>query len=110
MKTFVAVLLVSSLAWADPPVDTDTPTLAPDAPGVSVRLRAGETAPFDGRLLSLDENLRRGKSAATCTATLADAEANGVLLPKPAVATLISAAAAAVIASISLGIYVAAKK
>jgi hypothetical protein len=83
MKTFVAMLLVSSLAFADPPTesltierDTDSPVLAPDVPGVSVRLRPGEQAPFDGRLLGLDENLRRGREAVDCKAELASAKEN----------------------------------
>lgn len=80
MKTFTALLLIASLAGAAEP--DDTPTLAPDVPNVSVRLRAGETAPFDGRLLSLDENLRRGKDAVDCKADLAEAKTN-TWVPKP---------------------------
>lgn len=97
MKTALAVLLIASLAHAD---HEDTPTLAPDVPEVSVRLRPGETAPFDGRLLSLDENVRRAKSAVECRAELASAREN-VWLSKPVVigvivgALLVGAAAGA---------------
>lgn len=65
--TFLVVLLVASLAHADP-AETDSPVLAPDLPGVSVRLRAGETAPYDGRLIELSENVRRGKALVECRA------------------------------------------
>lgn len=94
MKTLLATLLVSSLAFADPlpgsgfTVPEDTPTLAPDVPEVSVRLRAGETAPFDGRLLSLEENLRRGKSAVECKGELDEAKTN-LWMSKPLVIGLI---------------------
>ena len=76
MKTLIATLLVSSIAFADSVQDTDSPVMAPDIEGVSVRLKAGETAPFDGRLLALDENLRRGRKMADCEAELADAKTN----------------------------------
>lgn len=58
------------------PLDTDSPVLAPDVPEISVRLKPGETAPFDGRLISLHENLRRGKVTAECKAELASAKEN----------------------------------
>lgn len=79
MKTLMCALLASSLAFADPPADSltvDSPVLAPDVPNVSVRLRPGEQAPFDGRLVSLDENLRRGKALADCRGELASAKEN----------------------------------
>lgn len=121
MKTFVAVLLVSSLAFAQAPAalpadaptvsDCDKPGAQPDVPGTSVCIRkAGEPAPFPGRLVSFDENKRRAKKEANERGTLTDAESNNVLLPRAAVATLISAAAAAVITSITLGIALAVKK
>lgn len=106
MKTFIAVLLCSFIAFADPPPDAPVA----DLPGVSVRVVAGQPAPFDGRLLSDEENVRRAKKEASERATLVDAQANGVLLPKPAVALLISAGAAAVITSIVLGVALATKR
>lgn len=86
MKTVLAVLLISSVASAFTP--EDSPTLAPDVPEVSVRLRAGETAPFDGRLLSLEENLRRGKDAVDCKAELSTAK-ESVWMSKPLIVGLI---------------------
>lgn len=114
MKTLIALMLCSSIALADPPAThfatpSDAP-LAADEPGVSVRLQKGDPAPFDGRELSLDENLRRGKETTDCKTTLADAQANGVLLPRAGVAVLISGAAAAVVTSIVLGIALASRK
>lgn len=73
-KITILLFLVPALAFAQEPADS--PVLAPDVPEVSVRLRPGEQAPFDGRLLSLDENLRRGKDAVDCKAELADAKEN----------------------------------
>jgi hypothetical protein len=105
MKTTVALLLVSSLAFADPPAatvtdsvtveNTDSPTIAPDLPGVSVRLRAGETAPYDGRLIALDENLRRGKALVDCRAEL-EAGKENAWVSKPVLIGLI-------IGSVALG-------
>jgi hypothetical protein len=100
------LLIVAMPALADPPGDAP---LA-DVPDTSVRLVMGQPAPFAGRLLSPEENVRRAKKQSDCEATVADAEANGVLLPKPAVAALISGAAAAVITSIVLGGLAAAHK
>jgi hypothetical protein len=94
------------VGMGDPPGDAP---LA-DVPDVSVRLAMGQPAPFAGRLLSPEENVRRAKRTADCEATLADAEGNGVLLPRPAVAALISGAAAAVVTSIVLGVALASKK
>jgi hypothetical protein len=81
----IALLLSLSLAQAP---DTDSPVLAPDVPEVSVRLKAGEVAPFDGRLLALEENLRRGKATADCRAELADAKGNA-WVSKPVLITVI---------------------
>lgn len=85
-----ALLLALALSQAP---DTDTPTLAPDVPNVSVRLRAGETAPFDGRLLSLDENLRRGKEAVDCKAELSSGKENA-WISKPVLVGIIVGAVA----------------
>lgn len=93
MKLIALLLVVALPAYAAEPLDTDTPTLSPDVPDVSVRLRAGETAPFDGRLLSLNENLRRGKDAVDCRAELAKAH-ESQLLPTGAVIAIIAGAVA----------------
>jgi hypothetical protein len=112
MKTFLAVVLCSSLAFADP-TPADAPLAATavvvDVPGTSVHLSAGDVAPFGGRLISDEENIRRAKKEANERVTLLAAQEN-VLLSKPVVAALISTAAAAVITSITLGIVLAAKK
>lgn len=84
----ISLLLAVALSAEPVAIETDSPTLAPDAPGVSVRLRAGETAPFDGRLLSLDENLRRGKDAVDCKAELASAKENS-WVSKPVLVSVI---------------------
>jgi len=93
MKTAIALLLLSSVAFADPPTDSstvenDSPVLAPDLPGVSVRLRPGEPAPYDGRLVALDENVRRGKALVDCRAEL-EAGKQNAWLSKPVLITLI---------------------
>lgn len=97
MRSALCLLLVSSAALADPPtatvtdsvtVDSDSPTIAPDLPGVSVRLRAGETAPYDGRLIALDENVRRAKELVGCRAEL-EAGKENAWLSKPVLVTLI---------------------
>ena len=82
----LAVLITCGVAWADPPADS--PVMAPDVPGLSVRLRAGETAPFDGRLVELDENQRRGAALADCRGELASAKTNE-WLPKPVLIAII---------------------
>ncbi len=105
-KLLASMLCIAVPAFAQAPADAPIA----DAPGTSVLLKKGDPAPFDGRELSMPENLRRGKNEADCKATLADATSNGVLLPKAAVGTLIGGAAAAVIATIVLGVALATKK
>lgn len=106
MKTLIAVCLTASIAFAQAPADAPIA----DVPATSVRLEQGAPAPYAGYLISDAETLRRGKKEANERATLTDATANGVLLPKAAVATLISVGAAAVIAAIATGAALAAKK
>lgn len=66
----------------------DAPLL--DAPGASVRLEAGQPAPYTGQLLSDAENLRRAKRTAACEGTLEAAQApSNVLLPKAALVAII---------------------
>lgn len=105
MRTALAVLLVSSVAIADPP--TDTPVIE-DLPGVSVRLRPGEPAPFQGQLLSEDEQLRRGRRLAAAEATLAKAE-QSQLLPLPALIGII-AASVALGAAVGVGVALVAQR
>lgn len=90
MRALLCVVLIASQAtFASEP--DDSPVLAPDVPEVSVRLRPGETAPFDGRLLSLDENVRRAKSAVECRAELASAK-ESVWMSKPTIIALVAGA------------------
>ena len=107
MKTALALLLVCGTAWADP-APGDTPLA--DVPGTSVHVVTGQVVPFTGYLVSDDETLRRGKSKVDCKGTLADAQTNGVLVPKAVLGTVIGVAAAAVVTSIVTGIALAAKK
>lgn len=98
MKTAIAVLLISSLAWADPPLAQCTEATplqdqAPDVPGVSVKLRAGEPAPYDARALSFQENCERGKAAVACQAELSDAKTNTWTKPGVIVGMILAAAA-----------------
>lgn len=104
MRTFVAVLLCSSLAFAEAP---DAPIIE-DIPGSTVRLRTGEPAPFDGQLLSFDEQVRRGKRLATAEAELEAAHAS-VLVSKPVLVALILGSIAAG-AAIATGVTLAVKR
>lgn len=71
-----------------PIADQESPVMAPDIPGVSVRLKAGEAAPFDARAIALDENLRRGKAIADCKGELEYGKTN-VWTSKPVLVALI---------------------
>jgi hypothetical protein len=64
-------LLCSAVTFAQTPSDAP---LA-DIPGTSVKVKQGEPAPFDGRLLSLDENKRRGTVDASKDAELTSLKA-----------------------------------
>lgn len=107
MKTLIAVLLCAAVpAFAQAPADAPIA----DEPGTSVRLGLGEPAPFAGRLLSPEENKRRGQSKADCVETIADAKANNVLLPKPAVAAILTVAVVSVLSVVTLGTALALKR
>jgi len=91
MKTALAVLLLASVATADPALGVCTDGVteqAPDLPGVSVRAQEGEPAPFAGRLLSFRENCERGRASADCRAELDEAKTN-LWMSKPLVIGLI---------------------
>lgn len=60
MKTFLAALLISSIAFADPPVDA--PLADPDAQGRAVILEHGDIAPYRGVLLDAQEDVHRERS------------------------------------------------
>ena len=80
----ISIALMLALAQAP----EDSPVLAPDIPGLSVRLRAGEQAPFDGRLVELEENRRRGAAMVDCKAELASAKEN-TWVSKPVLVAII---------------------
>lgn len=115
MRTLIAVMLCSSLAFADPPADAPLKVHACgtreadlDASGCAVILKKGDPAPFDALALDEQENVRRTRDRADKTGTLEKAEAGYVLMPKGALAALItgcivlSAAAAATVTYVAL--------
>lgn len=103
MKALAVVLMLfSSLAFAQ----------APDAPvdilGASVRLKSGEPAPFSGRLLSEDEQIRRAKRLAEAEGELAKAH-ESALVSKPVLIAII-VGALVVGAGAGAGVAIALKK
>jgi hypothetical protein len=65
MRTMLAVMLVSSLAFADPPADSvaaDAPTVDYDAPGRSLTVEPGTIVPFAGVCLDSQEAISRERS------------------------------------------------
>lgn len=115
MKTFIAALLTSSLAFADPPAP-DAPTKdeetcaslvargVADDPGKSVCLEPGQPAPFRLRGLGFGEHKRRERINAR-NADLWDGIVDGdvVVVSKAAFYALIGGGSAAVVALIVLG-------
>lgn len=57
MKTFLSILLISSVALADPPADA--PLANPDAKGRSMLVGAGEIVPFKAICLDEQEDVSR---------------------------------------------------
>lgn len=107
MKTFIAVMLASSLAFGqDPPADAPVADL--DAPGRVLDLDAGSIVPFKAQCLDDQELVRRTRREARAAGTLAAAESKNVLIPKGAFAGIIigaivlSAAAAATVTYVAL--------
>jgi hypothetical protein len=70
MKTAICLLLISTLAWADPPAD------APLAEGRSIPVAAGELAPFAGQLIEPSEMVRRERINERNAAELAKLKAD----------------------------------
>lgn len=101
MKPALAILLASSLAFAEPP---------PDAPLRSVHLDAGQVVPFSGRLLS---DLEHVESEAVCAddhAFRKEATSGGKLLLSPMAVVAIVAGALAVGAAMAVGVTLATRK
>lgn len=101
MKTALAVLLASSLAFADPPADAPMR----DLPGRSVHLDAGQPAPFAGRLLSDDEHTKSEAAAADDFAfrKKATSGGNSVWSPYAIVAVVAGSLAVGLAAGAGLG-------
>lgn len=105
MRTVLVVLLVSSLAYGEPPADAPV-----DLPDRSARLVAGQVAPFSGRLLSDVEHMESEALCADDHAFRKEASAGGKLLLSPIAVVAIVAGALAVGAAVSAGVAVAAKR
>lgn len=87
MKSILLCLaLISNVALAQSP---DAPLA--DVLGASVRLKAGEPAPFDGRLLSEDEQVRRAKRLAAAEGELAKAHESALVIKPVFVAIIVGA-------------------
>lgn len=100
MKTAIAVLLVSSLAFAGSPADAPTRDL--DAPGRALILEQGSITPYAGVLLDEQEDVRRERARVRAEETLKKAE-DGVLLPRGALIAIVAGCAAAA-AAIAAGV------
>ena len=103
MRTFLACLLASSLAFADPPADAPL-----DLPGRSVRLEPGQPAPFAGQLLSDEEHIASEKVAASDAAFRKATAGKAMLSPYAVVA--IVAGALAVGAAVGVAVAVAVRR
>lgn len=104
MRAAVALLLASSLAFAEPPADAPVLDLAER----SVHLEAGQPAPFPGRLLSDAEHVASEKLCADDHATVKAAQSKVLLSPIAVVAII--AGAVAVGAAVSAGVAVAVRR
>jgi len=121
-----ATILISAVAWAQPTTDAPraepAPTLVPAdvlpplvlledgklAPGRSVKLRAGDPAPYGGWLVDHQEHTRREKRDAGNAAELVDLKDPGNITQRKVQFVLIVAGAAVAAAAAGVGITVAA--
>lgn len=101
MRAAVALLLVSSVALADPPADAPL-----DLPGRSVRLEPGQPAPFGGRLLSDAEHVASEKVAASDAAFRKATAGNVMLSPYAVVAIVAGALAVGAAAGVAVAVAV----
>jgi len=97
----LSILLISSLAFADPPAD---------APLRSVHLDTGEVAPFSGRLLSDVEHMESEAICADDHAFRKEATAGGKMLLSPIAVVALVAGSLALGAAVSAGVVLAVKK
>lgn len=100
MRCTIAILLVSSLAFADPPAD----------PPQSVHLEPGQPAPFAGRLLSSEAFVASEKACADDHAFRASAMSDGAIRMSPIAIVVIVAGSLAVGAAVAAGVVVAVKR
>lgn len=103
MRALLAVLLTSSLAFAEPPADAPLE-------GRSVHLDAGQEAPFSGRLLSDVEHMESEAVCADDHAFRKEATSGGKVLLPPMAVVAIVASALAVGAAVSAGVVIATKR
>jgi hypothetical protein len=103
MRTILAVLLSSSLAFAEPPSD------APLADR-SVHLDAGEQAPFSGRLLSDVEHIESERICADDHQFRKEATSGGKLLISPIAIVAIVVGCLALGAAVATGVTLAVKR
>lgn len=103
----LAVMLAASSAFAVDALPSDAPTLEPEAPaprifppgelapGRSVKLKAGEPAPFSGQLLDDQEQVRRSRVGARDAGELADLKKGNTIISTPALVAIIAGAVVA---------------
>lgn len=123
MRTILSMMLISSVAFADPPIGppTDVPLNEGshtcgvketdlDARGCAVTLNRGEPAPWQPSVvLDEQEEVRRTRDRARKTGTLNHAEGD-VLLSKAAITTIIVGCIVLSATAGAVGGYLAAKK
>ena len=113
MRSALCLLLISSLSWAEPPADApiaDPPI--PDLParGLVVELDAGAVVPWPATCLDKPQARRAAKLEAYYRGKATDLVGPGnTTLPTAAVIAIVGTGAAAVIASIVLGVALASK-
>jgi hypothetical protein len=76
------------------------------APGRSMKIKAGDVAPFNGRLLDEQEQVRRGKINARNEASLNDLKAGNVIIRTPVAIALVLGVA---VASAAIAVLVTTK-
>jgi hypothetical protein len=95
MRTLALVALLSTAALATEPLPVDAPTaqVFPPGPlerGRSVTLLPGEPAPYAGRLLDDQEQVRRARLAARDAAELADLRKGNVTMSVPVAVAIVA--------------------
>jgi hypothetical protein len=99
----MTALLIAALLAAEPPADAPL-----DLPGRSVRLVAGQPAPFPGRLLSDAEHIKSEAACADDHAKLAKAEKSLLVSPLGIVALVVGGLAVG--AAVGAGVAIATRR